>query len=190
MTKYNVLSDMQLWDLLKSGNRNAYAEIYERYFALMYLHARTRLKNVEEAQDVVQELFVDLWELSETVTLKTSLQNYLFTSTRNRILNLITRKKIEERYRSSICLDVSYESVTDHLVREGLFNKLIQKEIDALPSKMRKVFLMSRYEHMTYMEISHQLDITEQSVRSHVKNALKVLRFKLGILFYILILFY
>ncbi|MES2829236.1 MAG: RNA polymerase sigma-70 factor [Bacteroidota bacterium] len=189
MTKYKLLTDLQLWDLLKSGDRHAYAEIYERYFSVLYLHARNRLKDVEEAEDVVQELFLDLWSSSESTVIRSSVQSYLFTSIRNRILNFIAHKSHQEKYKVVTASTCNFESITDHLVRERMLRKLIEQEIEALPPKMKKVFFMSRREHMTYLEIAEKLNITEQSVRSHVKNALKVLRVKLGVLFYILLFF-
>ncbi|GGE52331.1 RNA polymerase sigma-70 factor (family 1) [Pedobacter psychrotolerans] len=190
MTKYNCLSDLQLWDLLKSGDRLAYAELYERYFSVLYVHARNRLKNSQEAEDVIQEIFLDIWTNCSKICIRTSLINYLITATKNRVLNLIARHNFEGKYKVTLALDEKFEAITDHLVREKMLSKLIDHEIDALPPKMRKVFLMSRADHLTYNEIADHLDITEQSVRSHVKNALKVLRVKLGVLIFITIFFF
>ncbi|MEH3113817.1 RNA polymerase sigma factor [Pedobacter terrae] len=189
MTKYNSFTDIQLLDLLKSGDRCAYAELYERYFNILYVHARKRLKNTQEAEDVIQEIFVDLWLNADKINIHTSLSSYLITSTRNRILNLISRKGFQEKYKISLAVGEQFEAQTDYRVRERLLQKLIFKEIEFLPPKMKRVFLMSRAEHLSYIEIAKDLNITEQSVRSHVKNALKVLRIRLGLLFFVLFFF-
>jgi len=189
MTKYNAATDTQLLDLLKSGNRCAYTELYQRYFGILYVHARKRLINTQEAEDVVQEIFVDLWSGAQSINIHTSLSSYLITCTRNKILNLISRTGFQEKYKISLAVTEKFESQTDHLVRARQLSALIAKEIECLPPKMKRVFLMSRSEHLTYIEIAKDLNITEQSVRSHVKNALKVLRFRLGLFFYIVLYF-
>lgn len=190
MTKYTVLSDLEIWDLFKSGDRDAFAELYERYFGILYVHARNRVRDEEEARDLIQELFTDLWSLREKISIKNSLSNFLYTCVRNRVLNSIARKGVQDRYQSSLVAETMSEAITDHRVRERLLARLIEQEIDALPPRMKEVFLLSRRANMTYVEIAGKLDITEQSVRSHVKNALRVLRVKLGILLWILLFFY
>lgn len=189
MTKYNSSSDIQLLDLLKCGDRSAYAELYERYFSVLYVHARNRLKSGQEAEDVVQEVFIDLWSNAEKINIHRNVSNYLIACTRNKVLNLISRNSFQEKYKISLAVDEKFEAKTDYLIRERLLSELIFREIDCLPQKMKRVFLMSRSEHLTYIEIAKDLNITEQSVRSHVKNALKVLRVRLGLLFYIVFFF-
>lgn len=185
MTRYNTLSDSELTDLLEADDRLAFAEIYDRYFSLLYLHAFNRVRDKEEAKDVVQELFAFLWANRQSIEFKTNLSNYLYTATRNRILNVIGRKQVHERYRLKLPAEIAAPALTDHLARERQLTEIINKEIQALPPKMRVAFEMSRKYHMTYKEIAGKLDITEQSVRSHVKNALKVLRVKLGIIIFL-----
>lgn len=185
MIIYNSLSDPELVILLKSDDSRAFAELYDRYFGLLYIHAFNRLRNKEEAKDIVQELFAFLWENHNTIEFKTNISNYLYTATRNRILNLISRKQVHERYKLALPEYVLNTGFTDHLARERQLTTIIEKEIQALPPKMKAVFEMSRKYHMTYKEIAGQLDLSEQSVRSHVKNALKILRVKLGIVAYL-----
>lgn len=188
---YNSLSDLELMNLLKSGNQDAFAEIYERYFGPLYLHAYKRIRDKDEARDLVQELFSHLWSKRDTLEPRTSFSNYLYTWVRNSILNIIAHKIVEEKYLSSLPGWINdAESLTDHRVRERQLAAIIEKEIDALPPRMRAVFELSRKSNMSYKEIAEKLEITEQSVRSHVKNALKILRMKLGVLVYLFYIFY
>ena len=188
---YNSLSDLELVDLLKSGNPDAFAEIYERYFGPLYLHAYKRIKDKDEARDVVQELFSHLWSKRDTLEPRTSFSNYLYTWVRNSILNIIAHKLVEEKYLSSLpVLSDDTESLTDHRVRERQLAAIIEKEIEALPPRMKAVFELSRKSNLSYKEIAEKLDLTEQSVRSHVKNALKILRMRLGVLIYLFYIFY
>ena len=188
---YKSLSDLELVDLLKSGDQMAFAEIYERYFGVLYLHAYDRLRDKDEAKDLVQELFSSVWCKRDQLEPKTNFSNYLYTWVRNRVLNTIAHQQVKDRYRASLPdWIIATESLTDHRVRERQLAAIIEKEIQALPVKMRKVFELSRKANMSYKEIAEKMDLTEQSVRSHVKNALRILRVKLGVLLYIFFIFH
>jgi RNA polymerase sigma-70 factor (ECF subfamily) len=185
-----TVGDQTLLIRLREGDRDAFAKIYDVYFAPLYQHAYNRLRDTEAAKDVVQELFTVLWEKRELLDLKTNLSNYLFTSVRNRVLNALAHQQVVSEYMLSFSnnLDMAYAS-TDHRVRERQLMDVIEAEIKQLPPKMREVFELSRKDHLTYKRIAEQLNITEQSVRSHVKNALRILKVRLGVficLYYIL----
>jgi RNA polymerase sigma-70 factor (ECF subfamily) len=92
---------------------------------------------------------------------------------------VISHKQIESTYFESLRQSVlEGNAVTDHLVREKELATLIEKEIDALPVKMRHVFKLSRTLHLSHREIAERLDLSEATVKKHVNNALKVLRIK------------
>jgi len=191
MTGYHSLSDLELADLLKLGDPEAFAEIYERYFGVLYLHAYHRLRDKDEAKDLIQELFYALWSKRETLDFRSNFSHYLYTWVRNRIINAISHKQVEAKYISAaLTLNAGAEELTDHLVRERQLAAIIEGEIKSLPPKMREVFELSRKSNLTHKAIAEQLDISEQTVRSHVKNALKILRTKLGIVLYLFFIFY
>ncbi len=189
MVAYNSLSDLELSAFLKTGDHEAFAEIYERYFGLLYLHAFKRLRDEEGAKDVVQELFATLWSKRETLVFKTNLSNYLYTAIRNRVLDVIAHKQVESRYISSLPQFIKTDTCqTDHRLREKLLAEMIEKEIQELPPRMREVFELSRKANLSHKEIADQLNLSEQSVRSHIKNALKRLRNKIGFILYVMCL--
>jgi RNA polymerase sigma-70 factor (family 1) len=191
MQAVQSFTDGELLALLREGDSTAFSRIYNRYFSTLYLHAYNRLRSKEEAKDVVQELFVTLWLKHDTLAPKTNLSNYLYTSVRNRILNRISHLQVEERYRLLLPETINMEAcVTDYSIREKQLAEIIEKEIQALPAKMRKVFEMSRKDSLTYKEIADQLSLSEQSVRSHVKGALKILKSKLGFVAYLSCIFF
>jgi RNA polymerase sigma-70 factor (family 1) len=182
MSAYNAYSDQELMTLLKEGDHVAYTEIYKRYFKLLFKHAFSRLKNEDESKDVVQELFTNLWYKHNLLKPDRNISNYLYTAVRNRIFDLISRKNLESKYIADLPASIdTAECITDYAVRESQLRQLINREIEALPPKMREVFQLSRNESLSHKEIAEKLDLTEQSVRSHIKNALKILRVKLGL---------
>ncbi len=182
MAEYDCMSDLELVDRIRSGNQHAFAKIYERYFGVLYLHAYHRLRDKDEAKDLVQELFSYLWVHRESLAPGPNFSNYLYTSVKNRVLNIIAHKCVEDKFLSSLqYAEGKAEAITDHLARERQLAGIIEKEIQALPPRMRQVFELSRKANLTYKEIAARLELSEQSVRSHVKGALRVLRTKLGI---------
>jgi RNA polymerase sigma-70 factor (family 1) len=192
MTDYCNFTDQELTVLLKNGNHTAFTEIYHRYKRLLYTHAYQRLRNEQEVDDIIHELFATLWTKRDSLIFKTNLAGYLYTAVRNRILDYVAHQKIESDYISSFgkFLKLS-ENFTDSLLREKQLSALIDKEIAALPPKMREVFEMSRKENLTHEEIAIRLGITKKTVKSQVNNALKILRSKLSLTAWIFfILFY
>ena len=118
-----------------------------------------------------------------------NLSVYLYACIRNRVLNLLSHKEVENKYLSSIQRFTPQEDhSTDLAIREKELADLIQKEIDQLPPKMREVFLLSRKENLSHQEIAGQLSISEQTVAKQVTNALRILRLRLGSLFILLLL--
>ncbi|SHF67406.1 RNA polymerase sigma-70 factor, ECF subfamily [Pedobacter caeni] len=186
MLTYSLLSDLELTVLLKEGDAAAYTIIYNRYFNELYVHAYSRLRDKEEAQDVVHELFATLWNKRAELIFKSSLPAYLYTAVRNKILDVIAHQQVESRYVSSLqhFLQEGY-CVTDHQVRERQLAALIDKGISDLPPKMREIFELSRKQAMSHKEIAEQLNLSEQTVRTQVKNALKILRLKLGMMLFL-----
>jgi RNA polymerase sigma-70 factor (ECF subfamily) len=187
MHTYQSFSDQALLTLLQQGDKEAYAEIYDRYKNLLYTHAYKKLGDPEEVKDVLQELFAYLWNKRADIPVTMNLSGYLYAGIRNRILNLLSHKQVENKYIVSIQQFIQEGAyTTDLAIREKEFADLIQKEIDLLPPKMREVFLLSRSAHLTHQEIAEKMSISEQTVAKQVTNALKILRGRLGPLFILL----
>lgn len=186
MFYYDGLSDLELTVLLKNGDASAYTIIYNRYFDQLYIHAFRRLHHKEEAQDIIHELFAQLWTKREVIQIKSNLSNYLYSAVRNKILDLISHQQVESKYMSSL-QDYMKEGlcITDHSIREKQLAALIEKGIADLPEKMKEVFELSRKHRLSHKEIAEKLNLSEQTVKKQVNNALKILRVKLGTMLFI-----
>ena len=186
MAVYNLLSDDELLHLLKEGDRKAFSEIYNRYKGLLYIHAFNKLRDEDEAADIVHDLFAALWDRHKTLEITGHFSGYLYTSIRNRIFKLIAKKSNAQSYITAITKSIhDGHCITDHRVRQNMLTEIIEKEIASLPSKMRIVFELSRKSNFTHKKIADHLDISEETVKSHISHALKQLRVKLGILLYV-----
>src|SRR5690554_1148244 len=120
MKCYTELTDQVLFDLIKSGDATAFKEIYNRYFDLLYIHAYKKLQDSGEAQDVVQEVFTNLWSKRGSILLRSNLLGYLYASVRNRIFNIFLHKQIESTYIKSLQHFINKEICeTDYLLRRS-----------------------------------------------------------------------
>ncbi|MES2277374.1 MAG: RNA polymerase sigma-70 factor [Bacteroidota bacterium] len=191
MAAYTSLSDPELVVLLKTSDETAYTEIYNRYKRILYLHAFKRLRNQEEVDDIVHELFTTLWIKRETLELKTNLAGYLYTAVRNRILDYISHQQVETAYVVNLQQFIDKgTAVTDHRVRLSMLQELIDKEIAHLPAKMREIFELSRKSQLSHQEIAQQLNVSKKTVKNQVNNALKILRVRIGMIIFLYLLFY
>jgi RNA polymerase sigma-70 factor (family 1) len=181
---YDMLSDQKLAELLSVNDRKAFAQIFQRYHYILLIHAYKKLEQQEAAEDTVQEVFTTLWEKRENITVSTNLSGYLYTAIKNRALDTIARKKTEGRYIDSLKNFIETSVVvTDHLVREKQMREIIEREVSRLPPRMRKVFELSRNQHLSHKDIAAKLEISEQTVTDQIKKALKILRTKVGVCF-------
>lgn len=189
MADYSDFDDSKLIFLLKDGDDRAYSEIYQRYKWVLFLHVLKRIRNREEAKDIVQELFTTLWDKRKELEIKGHLSGYLYTSVRNRVIKFISHQQVESVYISSLATSINAGTcITDHRVRENSLAEIIEKEIQELPEKMREVFILSRKHNLSHKEIAIQLGIEESTVKRQVSNALKILRIKLGLMVWLVFL--
>jgi len=183
---YNSLNDFELLSLLKEGNHGAYAEIFTRYNQLLFGHAYKKLGNKEEARDLVQDVFINLWAKRADIVINTNLAGYLYTAIRNRIYNVFSHKEVESEYIKSLQDFLDHEQVpTDYLIREKQLQEIIEHEIQSLPPRMRLVFEMSRKGHMSHEEIALELNISKQTVADQIKKALRIIRPRITIIIWV-----
>lgn len=188
---YSKLTDEQLISRLKSGDQLAFAEVHERYYPVLYNFSYKRNIDSEEIKDIIQDVFMKLWQNRKKIELTLSLRSYLFKSVLNKIMDLFRHKKIRKEHVDSLQAAMTNSSIfsTDCRIRERDMEKLISLEIEALPERMREVMTLRRNQDLSNKEIGIQLGITEQTVETHAKRALRVLRRRL-IVRIILLLFH
>ncbi|MCX2492177.1 RNA polymerase sigma-70 factor [Pedobacter sp. PF22-3] len=190
MRIYGSYSDSELAYLLTQGDEQAFTEIYNRFYGLLFIHASKRLNDEEEAKDVLHHLFESLWVKRLQVAPDGNLSAYLYTAVRNRVLDVFAHQKVESKYVDSLQDYMDQDHVlTDYLVREKQMALLIEQEIDALPPKMREIFILSRKANKTHKEIALELGLSELTVKTQVKKALRILKSRLGVAIYIAFLF-
>ena len=181
MSAYQKLSDGELTELLIKGDEAAFAEIYLRYWTIMYMHALKMLRNEEDARDVVQELFTGLWTKSQTMTSSVNLSGYLYISVRNKVLDLIEQQRVRTTHLDSLALYMeTYSDKTIEDITEREMMQALDLEILQLPGKMRIIFEMRVKQHKTYKEIAEELNISDKTVKKQVSNAISIIKPRLS----------
>jgi RNA polymerase sigma-70 factor (ECF subfamily) len=175
-TTYRHYADSQLSTALAEGDQDAFAEIYDRYWSLLYRLAYQKVRCRETAEELVQDLFVSLWSRRAEASIR-ELRPYLLTALRFSIINHIESLRVHERfvtYYESFLMQTDTES-TDELALQDLTNA-IEQSLQTLPEKSQQVFRLSRFEYLTIPEIAQRLDLSEKAIEYHLTRALKVVR--------------
>ena len=182
MQDHKSYSDLQLTELLKASDHSAFTEIHNRYYPLAFLEAYKKLRDEDQAKDIVQELFTNLWIRRENLPLIKNLAGYLIASVKNAIFTYFEHQQVESKYITSLTDFVNTGNIahTDYLVREREWEKHIEAAIQSLPKKMRVIFELSRKSHLTHKQIAEKLTLSERTVNAQMLNALTRLRSKLG----------
>ena len=181
MADFSKHTDQELSSLLREGDQLAFAFIYNKFKASLYLHALRTIKDGDQARDIVQEVFTNLWDKRSSFA-PSSIDNYLYGAVRNRVFNAIAHQNITDRYAKSIQRFLEKgEFFPDNLIREKELTQIIEREIAALPKKMREVFLLSRNTELSHREIGKLLGISETTVKKQVSNAVRILRLKVNL---------
>ena len=172
------MDDNNLIPLLQQGDRNAYKQLFIKYYSPLCEYASQYISD-DDSEELVQELMLFLWETRENLVIETSLKSYLFISTKHRCLNAIRKNQYHERIHNQI-----YEKIKDQFEDPDYYfvNELtenIQKAIENLPETYRETFAMSRFGEKTNVQIAEKLGISVKTVEYRISQALKILRFKL-----------
>ncbi len=165
---------------LKKGEENAFIYLVETYSNRLYGYALSLSHDKVIAQDVLQNVFLRIWEKRKTIDINTSFQNYLYKSVYNEFLNIYKKQKstmlLEQKYFESLeRITLGYNDIS--------LKKAIEKitiEIQNLPPKCREVFVLSRKDGLTNIEISDYLNVSIKTVEAHITKAFSELRKKLG----------
>ena len=178
---YSNLPDTTLTSLLKEGDRVAFTELYNRHWKLIYAHVYKMLRDEDEAKDVVQEVFGNLWIKAATIKSNLNVSGLLYTAARNKVFDLIEKNKVRSDYIGEIASFVSDPANKNiDTIDEKRIMEILERELQKLPPKMKEIFELSRKDDLSHKEIAAKLNISEQTVKKQVQNALKLIKPKLN----------
>lgn len=176
-----TIDEKELLQNLRKGSDKAFTEIYDRHWKKLFYLAAHKLQNLAEAEEVVQDIFLDLWKRRTEVNITTSLSTYLAVCIKYRVINLLAKRTLLHRYRwhnlqqPHLCDNSTEQAIQFEALKEQLL-----KETAKLPDKCRLVFQLSRDEGYSHKQIAASLRISEKTVESHLSKALRSLRLGLS----------
>jgi RNA polymerase sigma-70 factor (family 1) len=184
MTPYSSYHEEQLLALLKEGDEAAFTELYNRYWDKLLVVAMHRMAEIEEAREIVQDIFYRLWKRRELLQLDHSLNTYLSVAVKYEVLNRLAVKNRQKQFRVYIARNWQ-ETVqeTENYIRFNELQKELASLVNALPEKCRIVYQMSREQGYSQREIATELGIAEKTVEAHLSVAIRKLKTGLSHLF-------
>lgn len=168
---------IQLLDAFKRGDVAAFECVFKLYYKPLRLQAFLILKNEEEAEDQVQQLFLDIWNKQLYRNVQQSLKAYLYTATRNRCLNYVTKANVETKMREEYAGYAS-SSLFD-TVHEPSLQPSLLAVLNELPAQRFKAFSLVHMEDRKYYEAAQEMGISVNSLKSHLRLAVKFLKIRL-----------
>lgn len=185
----NKLSQEELVALIREGNVKAFDEFYKNTWRPLYQMAYRSTGCVDDAKDLVQNVFIGFWNNRKNIVVNRFHVSYLHTSLKNAIINHYRKDDVNRR-RNEAVLNVEYTPAytnEDYYIAKELARR-IDNQVTLLPNKMQQVFVLSRYKNLSINEISETLNITPRTVKNQLSTALKILRAAIitcsGIFFY------
>lgn len=173
----------ELFDLVKAGDQKALELLFSIYFARLNDFARNVVKDDVISQDIVQEVFVKVWEKREAIE-SINLEGFLFRLVRNRCIDYIKHLKVVQNRMNEIRLDSKYEELyridfvgdEPYVLIERELTQKIEKTIQSLPERCREVFILSRIDGLKNREIAEKLNINIKNVERHLARAMQSFR--------------
>jgi RNA polymerase sigma-70 factor (family 1) len=177
MGSYHSLTDIELTGLLQQGDVMAFTEIYNRYWKKLFAVAGNKIRDLDEAEEIVQDIFVSLWARREQLRITGTLSAYLAVSVKYRVIKALDKQYHRQQYadHSRQALSLLDNSTQDWLQFEELKDRLSQLVAD-LPEKCRLVYQLSRESGYSQKQIAEELNISEKTVEAHIGKALKNIR--------------
>jgi RNA polymerase sigma-70 factor, Bacteroides expansion family 1 len=171
-------TDEQLLGKMADGDRQAFTFLYRRYWEALFITAAKTLRGKEEAADVVQDVFLSLWNRRKELNIQGSVAAYLHTSVRYKCINYIERN-ITRRDYLLLLTEVQINNFPTNPESKLIWKEMqesIGKAVSSMPPKMQEVYKLSRLEHLSHKEIAEYMSISVETVKKHIHHALNVIR--------------
>jgi RNA polymerase sigma-70 factor (ECF subfamily) len=162
---------------LKSGDFDAFNILYEKHHRQLYAFALKLSKNIHEAEEIVQSVFVSIWENRALIDPQKSFHNYLFRIAQNRFYDIMRKRLLNDCYLDYV--KQYEESVVDDIIvniENAEIREILQQLLLQVPERRRLIFELNRFQGLSYKQIAEQLQISENTVDSQIRHVLNFLR--------------
>ncbi len=174
---FENLTDNDLLDLLREGNDEAFTEIFKRYWKPVLTVAANKTGDLDEAEDIVQDLFISLWKRRRDLQLTSSLGSYLAVSVKYKVLKVLAvRNKVLPLEAGGQDAALLSAPGTESAIEMEQLTCQLSEIVESLPEKCKIVYRLSRESGFSHRQIAQQMDISEKTVEAHISRALRAIR--------------
>ncbi|MBB6502382.1 RNA polymerase sigma-70 factor [Pedobacter cryoconitis] len=172
-----ITTGKDLLELIEEDDKSAFTVFYSNNFQKLILVSDRYVKNIHVAEEIVQDMFLKIWEDKALLVYVNSVSAYLYRSVVNASINYVNRQKNIEKHHLKIAEHLTDDDI-EIINEQNELIVLLYNEIELLPEKCQRVFKLSRLEGLKYRDIANQLSISEKTVENHMSNALRLLRLR------------
>ncbi|HMI01081.1 MAG TPA: RNA polymerase sigma-70 factor [Pedobacter sp.] len=169
-------SDKELFQAMRSGDEYAFQSIFNRHWQPLLAFVCKLISDEDQAKDIVQNAFIEIWHKKETLLVQDSLMPYLTVITKNEVMSLFRKDKIRLAGDEILIANLKRVNHPDEHLIAGELQSAIDTELVKMPSNMRQCFQLSRYEQKSIRDIANELMLSEQTVKNNISEALRRLR--------------
>ena len=172
-------NEKRVLELLGQGSEEAFVQLYDRYRPYIYNVSLKLIRNHEQAKEILQEVFMDLWRRREVVAHAANVKAYLYGMARNIIFDhLKAQMKIEVATRE-FAFQIAHENTTEKALVEKEYEGLLNEAVEQLPRQQQRVFRMAKMDGLSHENIALKLSISRLTVKKHMREALLTIRHRL-----------
>lgn len=179
MPLLETYTDEVLYQLSKEGNFDAFNELYKRYWKLLFALARKKLNNLHDAEEIVQDVFVDLWNQKDKTVITASLKSYLAGMVKFKVYSKLALYYKRQQNAASLATGETLQGAefsSEELFRLKELKQEIANAVNSLPERCRVIYTLSREEGLTHKQIASNLNISEKTIETQITRALRRIR--------------
>ena len=176
-----ILSEIETLEALQQGNVLVFEKIFKNYYETLCNYANSFINDLDEAEEIVQTIFITCWEKRSQIDIHTSVKSYLYQAVHNQCLNKIKHDRVKQTHFEYITYQNNIESSDgcQNMIGKEL-DEMINISINSLPPQCRTVFMLSRFENYSYAEIAKELNLSVKTIENHMGKALRIMRMQLA----------
>jgi len=171
--------DLFLWSKVRHGDKEAFELLFHKYYSVLCILSARYTRDISIGREIIQGLFIYLWEHRTNLNIKSSVKSYLYSATRFNSIRYLEKDRKNEEYPVEYYENQQDKSLFDQVEYAELQGRILET-IESLPEQCKKVFTMSRFDQLRYADIAEKLDISVKTVESHISKALRILEVNLS----------
>jgi RNA polymerase sigma-70 factor (ECF subfamily) len=172
-----MIRDAEIIRRIRRGDKGQFESLFRSSYVSLVRYAKTIVKDHDTAEEIVQDLFFRFWQDKEKIRIESSLNGYLFRAVHNRCLHWIEHNRVVEKHAQEMALmEAENVETPDEIIHYKELQLKIAGILERLPEKCGRIFCMSRFEGLKYMEIAEKLSVSVKTVEANMGRALKEFR--------------